>query len=1202
MRQAESGVESCPKRARRRDAGRVRDSTAIMSDERDHSVYSALTDETGTGKKAQIHPTNDVRPDDAPVRRKDFDSPDVHPGSTPHPETGTQDWLDPDVYFAELGERERPGPDDIDITLDELSARPPLENGSTETLSAVPDADETADPASSPLPAAAPVQDAADQTTEPPARDIHSGSETDEFSSIDSADLTPVAMPPEEGAASPGGEPHSDAPTSDQTTPDAADKNSAPDHAPTDIPQTGGDTAIGTAASELLSGTVEEDSLLGHAGDDTVNGSGENDIIRYTVGQGSDSVDGGEGVDHIIIDGMDGRSSGFLIEDADTFNGRTGANTAPGTIFISADGVLIMTATNVEKITVNAGSAGDTLTVHGDFSTTALAKDGLTYNGEAGADTVNLSGVSSGHGVTVTGGGTADDIAGGVGDDTLAESGEVDRFGRTHGDDTVEGPGSGNSAVHSGNDTDHDVTPIPDRSETATDTRDGSTASEDMTISGPTDITPTGDAVAIIDCDGNTGSEAVTLSVDTLMDEGPTDITLTRGNVDDDDASARTIAAAPATADADTNADVAIEDEVDSNHDDAVQVTDAGECTYSDAVMPSVTNLMDERPTDITLTGDRFDENSDDGTVVATLPAMDEDEDAGETFTDALASDISDRIESAGDEVRVEACADIDDEAGASDDVAVQVTDPGGHPCSDSEDVDVTDRETGETPADIAFDATKATPSSDGQPVPDVDSSGHALTPPCGPPLQPETSFTIEMRVNFDTAPGAGWNCDLVAQNDGYDQNGFYLSVQDGKLTYAQWDSRSMQGSIQSEAGLITPGEDQMVSLVIDNGMATIYLDGRSVASGSVPSPMAATRSGCRFLENFDGQSSEIRIWNSARSQAQVQSTLDSDLNGSAPGLHARYAFGEGDGSTVTTSVCGTRLCFADGAATWKTADDLSAGTVAASSDCVCERAELENTCTGWTLESGPGFQFRSSACHGAGATEGSCHPDTDEAPGTVSFEQIVPGLADGATYEPSFDAARNDSYDAQLLVYRGGQPVGTIEPDLNIMTTHTADVTDEAGDDVLAGGNDADTLDGGYDGAAAGDSYTSIENIIGNDDDDRIHDEDSGPTAHPGSGGDLFDNARLDAEDHVGGDAGHDVAWSGRGNDTLSGRTDDEPLDDEGGSDLFVFRTGDEGNPIDGGSGWMDTRWLEHSDGDEMPEGWTVGFDKGSTYSSRAD
>ena len=188
--------------------------------------------------------------------------------------------------------------------------------------------------------------------------------------------------------------------------------------------------------------------------------------------------------------------------------------------------------------------------------------------------------------------------------------------------------------------------------------------------------------VEVTDAGGNTYSEVITLSVNDLFDEGPSDITLAGGGSVDENAAAGTVAAVLSTVDADagdshtyaiTNdpsgffeivgnevrlaAGANVDFEASPSHDITVEVTDAGGNTYSEVVTISV-NDLNEGPTDITLTGGNIDENSTAGTVVATLAAVDED--AGDSHTYTLTNDPSGLFEIVGDEVRVAAGADID--------------------------------------------------------------------------------------------------------------------------------------------------------------------------------------------------------------------------------------------------------------------------------------------------------------------------------------------------------------------------------------------------------------------------------------------------------------------------------------------------------------------------------------------------------------
>ena len=227
--------------------------------------------------------------------------------------------------------------------------------------------------------------------------------------------------------------------------------------------------------------------------------------------------------------------------------------------------------------------------------------------------------------------------------------------------------------------------------------------------------------VEVTDASGNTYSEVISLSVNNLWDEGPTDILFGGGAVDENAAPGTTVATL-STVDADigdihtyaiTNdpsgffeiignevrvaPGANIDFETDSSHDITVEVTDAGGNTYSEVITLTVNDLIDETPTDITLTGGSVDENAASGTVVAILSTVDAD--AGDSHTYAITNDPSGFFEIVGNEVRVRPGALINFEAAASHDITIETTDAGGNAYSEVVTINVSD--INEAPTDI---------------------------------------------------------------------------------------------------------------------------------------------------------------------------------------------------------------------------------------------------------------------------------------------------------------------------------------------------------------------------------------------------------------------------------------------------------------------------------------------------------------------
>jgi hypothetical protein len=97
----------------------------------------------------------------------------------------------------------------------------------------------------------------------------------------------------------------------------------------------------------------------------------------------------------VIVRGRTGSATAFLVEGSAAYSARTGSTAAAGQILVSADGALIMSLSNIDEITISAADPGDSLTVAGDFSSTALAIDGLIFEGVG--DRVDVTAVTSGH-------------------------------------------------------------------------------------------------------------------------------------------------------------------------------------------------------------------------------------------------------------------------------------------------------------------------------------------------------------------------------------------------------------------------------------------------------------------------------------------------------------------------------------------------------------------------------------------------------------------------------------------------------------------------------------------------------------------------------------------------------------------------------------------------------------------------------------
>ncbi|MCY2983755.1 MAG: Ig-like domain-containing protein, partial [Planctomycetota bacterium] len=145
--------------------------------------------------------------------------------------------------------------------------------------------------------------------------------------------------------------------------------------------------------------------------------------------------------------------------------------------------------------------------------------------------------------------------------------------------------------------------------------------------------------------------------------------------------------------------------------------------------------------------------------------------------------------------------------------------------------------------------------------------------------------------------------------------------------------------------------------------------------------------------------------------------------------------------------------------------------------------------------------------------------------------------------------------------------------------------------DDVDQWGPYANQKSGGLSGDATGDTYSSVENIIGSSNNDYVYGAATGSDAKLGDGNDIFDNNQTRiARDTVDGGAGNDTIWTGKGDDLLIGGLGDDKLFGEEDNDILLGGAGNDqllggsGNDtLNGGSG---ADYVEGGDGNDTVKG----------------
>lgn len=100
------------------------------------------------------------------------------------------------------------------------------------------------------------------------------------------------------------------------------------------------------------------------------------------------------------------------------------------------------------------------------------------------------------------------------------------------------------------------------------------------------------------------------------------------------------------------------------------------------------------------------------------------------------------------------------------------------------------------------------------------------------------------------------------------------------------------------------------IAATLKGNTATIYINGISAGSATFPSPVNITRNNCYIgKSNWNGDPNanaifdELRIWNTAKTQLDIQSSMSTELEGNEAGLVAYYNFNQGVADGVNTSI-----------------------------------------------------------------------------------------------------------------------------------------------------------------------------------------------------------------------------------------------------------------------------------------------------------
>ncbi len=188
------------------------------------------------------------------------------------------------------------------------------------------------------------------------------------------------------------------------------------------------------------------------------------------------------------------------------------------------------------------------------------------------------------------------------------------------------------------------------------------------------------------------------------------------------------------------------------------------------------------------------------------------------------------------------------------------------------------------------------------------------------PSLVMTNSMTMEAWINPDASANA--NRMIINKEGEYEVALF----SDDKIYWAF--ANTDPGWAWHDTGYtVTNGEWTHIAVTYDNGTVTTYVNGNVVdvydGSGSIGDAYPVLnelriggRSNNPADKFFDGKIDDVRIWNTARTQGEIQSNLDAVLTGGEAGLAGHWSFSEGTGAaTADSTAAGNGGTLVDGGA-----------------------------------------------------------------------------------------------------------------------------------------------------------------------------------------------------------------------------------------------------------------------------------------------
>jgi hypothetical protein len=163
------------------------------------------------------------------------------------------------------------------------------------------------------------------------------------------------------------------------------------------------------------------------------------------------------------------------------------------------------------------------------------------------------------------------------------------------------------------------------------------------------------------------------------------------------------------------------------------------------------------------------------------------------------------------------------------------------------------------------------------------------------------SNVTMELWINHEGGTGTDH---LLVSNGVMGTNGYALYINTQRKLCVQYNAVGTWNT-----NYVIPSNTWThIAIVIGTTGFTVFANGANVYSNTA-TPVAPTGNfilGYNTVVNgqpFDGMMDEVRVWNTARTQTEIQNTMNTEIDPSTPGLALYYTFDQGIGSGTNTGL-----------------------------------------------------------------------------------------------------------------------------------------------------------------------------------------------------------------------------------------------------------------------------------------------------------